>query len=332
MFNLFNPGRSMQPQKLLVLMYHRIASPYSDVWDVAVSAERFEQQLKVLQQKMPIVPLDELINTQQPSRSMAAITFDDGYVDNLQTAVPILKQYNIPATFFITSKQVHTYWWDTLEKCILFTEQLPPVFEMPANDIPLVFHLGKEAHLNSGLKKMHRAWKAGSKPPPTLRAKLFIGLWQYLKALPDAQLQQQLETIKTWAGFSNSPDPECRTISADELKELAGNHLFTIGAHTVTHAALGHHNAAYQRNEMTENRRYLEDTLSKKIDFLAYPYGSYNADTLMSAWEEGFKAAFTTEEKAIDTSLIYKLGRFQVKNFTKNEFKAALNQWLKQGL
>ena len=312
-------------------MYHRIASPRSDVWEVAVSADRFEQQLKVLQQKMNIVSLQELIDTSHLSGNMAAITFDDGYIDNFEIAKPILEQYQTPATFFITSKQTEKeqfYWWDVLENCILFAEKLPHVFELFENDFPLKFFLENETQLSEQLIKIHRSWKACSEPPHTLRSKLFYSLWQFLKALPHVQQQQRLKEIVSWAGTPKFIAADYRTMSNTELGELAGNSLFTIGAHTVTHPALGQHDAAFQKNEMMENRRFLQQIINKEVNLLAYPYGNYNSDTLMLAWELGFKAAFTTEEKVFDISKIYRLGRFQVKNITGEEFDLSLNKWI----
>jgi len=330
-FNLFNKTRHQAPQKSLVLMYHRIASPISDVWEIAVSADRFEQQLKVLQQKMNIVSLQELIDTSHLTGNMAAITFDDGYIDNFEVAKPLLEQYKIPATFFITSKQndiEQSYWWDILENCILFTEKLPPVFELFDNEYPLKFHLEGEVQLTEQLRNAHCLWKACTEPPPTLRAKLFFSLWQYLKLLPHAKQQQHLKKIISWAGSPEPADTANRTISASELNTLAGNRLFTIGAHSSTHPALGQHDADFQKKEMSGNRQYLQQIINKDVNFLAYPYGSYNSDTLMLAWELGFTAAFTTEEKAFDKSQIYKLGRFQVKNMAGEEFESNLNKWI----
>jgi peptidoglycan/xylan/chitin deacetylase (PgdA/CDA1 family) len=329
-FNFFRKSQPQVSQKSLVLMYHRVASPYSDIWELAVSAERFEQQLKVLQQKMNIVSLQELIDASHTTGNMAAITFDDGYIDNFEVAKPILEKLQIPATFFITSKQneiEHGYWWDILEYCILFTEQLPPVFELFSKN-PQTFDLKDEARLTEELRNEHLKWNACTEPPPTLRTKLFFTLWQYLRTLPHEQQQQYLNKIKSWAGFPGLTDATYRTISPSEINELAGNSLFTIGAHTVTHPALGQHDSAFQKKEIRENRQYLQQLINKDVNFLAYPYGSYNRDTLKAARELGFNAAFSTEEKAFDKSTIYKLGRFQVKDITGEEFESTLNKWI----
>ena len=329
-FNLFKKTQPEASQKSLVLMYHRIASLDSDVWGVAVSPENFEQQIKILQQKMNIVSLQELIDTAHRKGNMAALTFDDGYIDNFEVAKPILEQYQIPATFFITSKQKETeqeYWWDTLENCLLLTEQLPPVFELPDDDYPLIFDLKNEDLLTAQLKQTHRTWKACTEPPPTMRATLFFTIWQHLKSLPHTEQQHHLKKIKHWAGVSEVVNAAYRTMSTSELIGLAGNRLFTIGAHTVTHPALGQLAADFQKREMIENRQYLQQIINKDIDYLAYPYGSFNSDTLMTAWKLGFKAAFTTEERVFDGSKIYQLGRFQVKNITGKEFEYSLNKW-----
>jgi peptidoglycan/xylan/chitin deacetylase (PgdA/CDA1 family) len=81
-------------------MYHRVASVRPDPWSLCVSPEHFVEHLDVLQ-KYQRVRLDQLSPggwSIQPQLSVA-ITFDDGYADNLHEAALLLRRYDTPATY-----------------------------------------------------------------------------------------------------------------------------------------------------------------------------------------------------------------------------------------
>jgi peptidoglycan/xylan/chitin deacetylase (PgdA/CDA1 family) len=106
----------------IVLMYHRIASVRPDPWSLCVSPDHFAEHLEVLQ-NYHRVRLDQL----GPSgwsvgrQHSVAITFDDGYADNLYEAARLLRRYDTPATFFITTGYIGAgceFWWDELERVV----------------------------------------------------------------------------------------------------------------------------------------------------------------------------------------------------------------------
>jgi peptidoglycan/xylan/chitin deacetylase (PgdA/CDA1 family) len=331
---IINKIRNLFAHNAVVLMYHRIAEPESDVWGITVSPARFEDHLMVLKKTGKVVPLEQLadaVNAKSLPKNRIAITFDDGYLDNFKAAKPLLEKYGIPATFFIASGNVDSeneFWWDELERLILFTDHLPALFSMTINEHSIIFDLKDESFLSEKIRQKHRSWKAGSAEPPTLRAGLFYRVWEQLRCLPHTAQQHHLQLVKNWAGSSLPARPDYRTMSVNELKQMAANNLFTFGAHTVTHPALADHNAQFQENELTENRRSLQEITGQDINMLAYPYGVYNKETLQVASDLGFKAAFTTEEKTIKSnSSIYRLGRFQVMNLTETAFTNQLKYW-----
>ena len=315
-------------------MYHRIANPESDVWEITVTPERFEEQLQVLQKLGNVVPLQQLVNGLKSGRlpkNSIAITFDDGYIDNFTVAKPLLEKYGLPATFFITSMNIGSekeFWWDELEHLILFAEKLPKDFSLTINDQQIAIDLKEETTLTGELRQKHHNWIAGVEAYPTARAELFYLVWEQLRLLPYAEQQEQLQNIRNWADTPGITRPGYRTMSAAELKLLASNDLFTIGAHTLTHPALASYPFSFQNKELSENRKILRELTSQDVDLLSYPFGNYNNDTIAITRDTGFAAAFTTEEKTIkSTSPKYTLGRFQVKNITGTQFKSDLKRW-----
>src|SRR5437762_8940555 len=85
-----------------VLVYHSISTPREPMLgDIDISPARFAQQLKWLSRSKRVVRLEETL-TRSNSRTLA-ITFDDGYRDNLTTALPLLEKFNLPMTLFVVA-------------------------------------------------------------------------------------------------------------------------------------------------------------------------------------------------------------------------------------
>lgn len=332
---LVNALKSWLYPKALVLMYHRIAPPEQDVWDIAVSPEKFEEQLKVLQKKYRVLPLQTLVaqaSRHTLKRNSIAITFDDGYADNFLTALPLLQKYQLPATFFICSGNIgenKEFWWDELEKIFLLSPALPAILPS-SHQNEQTLSLAGEEHLTEELRQKHQSWKAGEQEPVSLRSAAFFALWQALKPLPHPEQQKQLVALRQWAGISLSGRTDFRSVTAAELQQLSQHPLVTIGAHTVTHPALAAHSLEYQTREMRQNKLYLEKTISKPVTLLTYPYGNYNHTTLEAAQKNEFAAAFTTQAQPVTSrSTPLQLGRFQVTNQGSQAFEKALIYWQK---
>lgn len=99
-----------------ILMFHRVNDYDSD--GLTTPTPVFEEMMRELKKRYQIVSLSELVHTIRtggPLGAKVVITFDDGYRDNLNCAAPILKRYDIPATFFVTTGFIDTqnvFPWD----------------------------------------------------------------------------------------------------------------------------------------------------------------------------------------------------------------------------
>jgi peptidoglycan/xylan/chitin deacetylase (PgdA/CDA1 family) len=105
-----------------VLAYHRVAKLESDRWRLAVSPERFAEQMEVIGDRFRPCSLAQLASALEDGtrlRGAVVVTFDDGYRDNLLEAKPVLERHGVPATVFIVTGYTgtgETFWWDTLER------------------------------------------------------------------------------------------------------------------------------------------------------------------------------------------------------------------------
>jgi len=110
----------------LILNYHGVVKTLRpELSKNHMSVEQFEAHLKYYSENYEVIPLESLISLVnegvKPSRPTVAITFDDGYENNFSNAFPLLKQYNFPATIFVTaqaiSKPGEALWYDALDIC-----------------------------------------------------------------------------------------------------------------------------------------------------------------------------------------------------------------------
>ncbi len=108
---------------MIVLLYHRVARTPYDPWELCVTPEHFAEHLEVLR-RWRRMRLDQVrtsrwrIRREEPA---VAITFDDGYADNLHEAARLLERFDTPATFFISTGYVGSgreFWWDELERIL----------------------------------------------------------------------------------------------------------------------------------------------------------------------------------------------------------------------
>ena len=115
----------------LILMYHRVAEVDSDPWGLCVSPRHFSEQLEVLTEYGTPLGLSRFIQAlnrgRLPPRPIVVI-FDDGYIDNLSHAMPLLERYEVSATIFLVSGAMgrrREFWWDQLERVLLQPGPLP---------------------------------------------------------------------------------------------------------------------------------------------------------------------------------------------------------------
>jgi peptidoglycan/xylan/chitin deacetylase (PgdA/CDA1 family) len=317
----------------IVLMYHRVAAPETDPWQLAVTPENFEQQLRLLIKNYSVVSIPQLIEMVREKRlnkRTVALTFDDGYIDNYHIVKPLLEKYSVPATFFITTDyigQEREYWWDELEKIILQSRALPAHLSLEIKGTPILFDLDTETILTAKLKLAHKKWTYYM--PPTLRGELYLKLWQHISPLACHEQEQVMEQLRVWADVNEIARPDYFCMTLKQLSELSSGGLINLGAHTASHPALACHQKKIQQREIVNSTAYLEKLTGNKINAFAYPSGSYNNDTVDVLMHEQYDVAFTTYPKPItkDDHDLYRLGRFQVNNWDKVAFEKTLHNW-----
>ena len=321
----------------LILMYHRVAEVDLDPWGLCVTPQHFAEHLQVLQKYAQPISLRELAQAHQEGkipRRAVAVTFDDGYVDNLLHAKPLLEQYNIPATIFVTTGYIgqnREFWHDELEQILLQPGRLADKLCLKINGSIHQWELGEAAYYSDEdyqSDRSRKAWEgqAGS------RLALYLSIYERLEPLPEDQRQEALNQIQIWAGLERNVRPTYRPLELGELRKLGQGKLIEIGAHTVNHPLLSAHPTALQQDEIQNSKAYLEAVLSRSVTSFAYPFGDYTLETVDLVREAGFDCACSVVEDIVwRKSNRFELPRFGVNDWNGEEFAKQLLRWFHDG-
>jgi peptidoglycan/xylan/chitin deacetylase (PgdA/CDA1 family) len=262
---------------LLVLNYHRLgdaaASPFErDLF--SATAEAFDRQIAFLKKNAEVIsPGDISALRRRAAGRSVLITFDDGYRDNYDLALPILKRHGVPATFFICTGFLDRgglAWWDEIAWALRASSQP----EVPAGSwFEHALPLGSDEQRAAAIAAALRAYKL----LPNDRTAAFMTALR-LATVPPPPPVDPRELWMTWEMVREMRD--------------AG---MTIGAHTDTHALLGRLSPAEQEREILISRDRLTAELGAPPRSFAYPVGkagTYDISTKRLLHAAGFAYGF----------------------------------------
>jgi len=279
--------------RLSILNYHRVHPQIDPINPGEIDVERFTWQMELVANNFNVFTLSEACELlgagKLPERSLV-ITFDDGYADNVEIALPILNRYSLKATFFIATGFLDggRMWNDTvIESFRCF----------PSGSLDLSEKGLGSYHLD-GWSDRHDACSA---------------VIQKIKHLPQPERQELVEWIA-----SRAPEGAGQgelMMRSEQVRQLHDNGM-EIGGHTVTHPILKSIADTQAEDEIAKGRERLEEIISDEVKVFAYPNGKLGQDYLSRHRDmverQGFKAAVSTEW-GVSTSAT---DRFQLRRFT----------------
>jgi peptidoglycan/xylan/chitin deacetylase (PgdA/CDA1 family) len=262
---------------LLVFSWHNVEGSWCFPSGPGRGLRGLNQQLRFLRRTTNVVPLAGALRAlgagePLPPRGVA-ITFDDGYRDNLELAVPLLERLALPATFFLVPgilSGMTMPWWEVVAWAFTRTSRDSVTWE--GEKLSLAQAASRRAsfcHVGERLKRRTRV----------------------------AREQATEELVTLLAPDGPAPTSEM-FLGWDGARELVRRG-FTVGSHSLRHAILSEEAPAEQRQDLAVARRQLEDELSVPVELLAYPNGTerdYDGTTVDAARAAGHVAALTTRD------------------------------------
>jgi peptidoglycan/xylan/chitin deacetylase (PgdA/CDA1 family) len=265
----------------VVLMYHRVTRANHDLHGLAVTPDEFRDQMDLLRREYQPVPLAQLASAVRegwlPERGVA-VTFDDGYLDNLVEASPILLDAGIPATFFFTDHALTgqmPFWWDVLEAAFFGGHDVPERLTLEFEGQP-------------------RVWLTGT---PQARADAHWALYHLLRTAPDPRRSALVTRIAEWSGCSWDQLP--RVMSGPQLIDLSRRPGHSIGGHGSAHLSYSSHPDEVVRADVVDNRSRLEAVIGRLVTSFAYPYGDHHDSAVEIVEDAGYRGAVTCVDQAI---------------------------------
>lgn len=301
LFRMLSP--SGERARVSVMIFHRVLPQRDPLRPAEPTREEFHSRMAWVACNFNVIPLAEAIaglaSGRLPERPLA-ITFDDGYADNVTVALPVLARLGLPATFFIATGFLDggRMWNDTVIEALRAAE-------------------GESLDLVSlGL---------GEHPIASVRDRLAT-IDRLLRRLRYLPLPERDALVERLASLIAKPLPNDLMMSSEQVQALhrAG---MTIGAHTVNHPILSSLAEAEARAEIAAGKRRLEELIGAAVELFAYPNGKpsrdYAREHVRIVEELGFKGAVSTAWG------VTSVGRdpFQVPRFTpwdRSDWKCGL--------
>ncbi len=266
----------------VVLMLHHVRPARGDSFQpnrhLEVTPEFLRTTLAhVRELGLDIISIDEVhcrMRTRNFSRRFVCFTFDDGYRDNRDFALPLMREYNAPFTVYAAPDFADgrgRFWWLALEQLVAKADAI---------DVPI----GAGMRLDAA--------------SPGAKEAAFARLHGWLRAMPtDQAMFDALRVLCVRHGVCADAAGSGLCMPWDELRDFAADPLVTIGAHTLSHCTLAKASHSIAAHEMAGSRARLEEELQQPVAHFAYPYGDKIAATAREfalARELGFSTAVTT--------------------------------------
>jgi peptidoglycan/xylan/chitin deacetylase (PgdA/CDA1 family) len=295
----------------VVLGYHRIGELGWDPLQLAVSPKHFSAQLAALKSLRTVISLAELAARHAAGEKLeqyAVVTFDDGYVDFAEAALPIAAQADAPITVFVaTGFTGRSFWWE--EIAALLAGQ-------PRSSTSLLLRLpGGEAV------------EFGELDRPEARAAAARTICNRLACRSHAEIGPVLDQLRIVS--AGSTPVSGRPMQREELAAAARHPCAEIGAHTTSHGCLAQLSPAAQRAEIDANKRDLEEICKVAVQVFSYPNGSLSASTPGLVAALGFSCACMSMDGAFSArDDVYRIPRLWAPDVDAPEFRRWLGNWV----
>lgn len=256
----------------VVLNLHRVSDQPSEYWP-PLTPSVFEDLLKFLKSKFHVCDIRELrqVRSEKP---VAVLSFDDGYYDFIEFALPILERHKVPANMnvipqcAITGKPI----WNVRLYDFL---QSAPVAEINKLEVP-----GFTERLKGD--------------GPVAKRRFGIALSRYLKNRPRRDREEILRSIEQRFESQDTT----RMMSTDEIRQIADH--VSLGAHSYSHESMAFEDDAFFQEDFQKCRGYFETELATELSIYAFPNGSYRPEQIEYLRENSVEKILLVDEKFAD--------------------------------
>ena len=268
----------------LIFMLHHVKPDAAEEFEpnriLKITPEFLSNVIEQVQEAgIDVVSLDELhwrLSEGDFDRPFCAFTFDDGYRDNAEHALPVFNKYKLPFAIYVPTDFADgngDLWWLALEKVLRDTDQIS-------------VNMG-------GTNRKFKCSTAAEKDAA------FYSIYWWLRGEKEIDARAWVRELCRGIGFDPSVLSEELVMNWDEIRALAKDPLVTIGAHTKGHYALAKLSSSEARMEVEDSIDRLERELGARPQHFSYPYGcerTAGPRDFALLKELGMKTAVTTRK------------------------------------
>lgn len=311
----------------VILRYHRVIPDGADpFYNIGIPTGVFDKHLDWLAENRNLVSLDQMVSWVEGKDSLppkaVALTFDDGYKDNLVHALPILRRYHAPAIIYLVSHLIdsrRTPWWDALAHMFENTR-------VGSTRLPLdLDSIGDAAVTDLSTLSSRRL--------------AFGRACEALKMVPDAKRRAGIERVADCLGVEEPDAAQCPLLSWDDARVMVDAGV-EIGSHTCSHPIMTRLSRQEAWKELMDSKSLIEDRLGTPVRHFSFPNGKrddFSVELSGIVRAAGYGSAVTTIEGALTQDEdIFSLSRKGVTEGTvlnsNGEFSAELLQVELSGL
>jgi peptidoglycan/xylan/chitin deacetylase (PgdA/CDA1 family) len=256
----------LSSKKTVILLYHGVPQQ-SD--SECINAAVFEQHVVLLKNEFRIVSQAELQTRRAARDAMhVMLTFDDGFRNHAEVVAPILKKHDVPATFFVCSRpsKLGKYLW------FAYLRALEDDFQGDGFRFRNIFFEMSAEKRHSSVQQLKN---------------ILLKLQPHPLAMYDA-IENELPHLEDFITQDRLAD--CYAgMTAEQLTNLSGDSLFSIGAHTLDHPFLSKCTREEARRQILENKKWIEKLTERSCQTIAYPSGDYSTEILVDCEQMGLK-------------------------------------------
>jgi peptidoglycan/xylan/chitin deacetylase (PgdA/CDA1 family) len=275
-----------QPQAgcVHIVAYHRVVKDIRKaerdaIYGIVISTETFRRHCEMLARAFDVVSLETashfLHDRRKVARPMAVITFDDGYADFYDQALPVLNDLALPATVFIPSASIGS--------------------SQPLAHDRIYWLLKLYLETSTSIRQPLLRVGLNNAADRDLSARSLLTLTEALVYLPSDIRERAITELERELGDNFEPYPsEYTLLDWDQVREASRKGI-NFGSHTRTHAVLTLENDDVTSSEVRLSKTEIEDELGKRISTFAYPNGEYSQEVADVIRQAGFVSAVTTE-------------------------------------
>jgi peptidoglycan/xylan/chitin deacetylase (PgdA/CDA1 family) len=281
--------------RAVVLTYHRVlpkdCSAESFSTDaIVVSPETFRRQMQLLRRLFTPLSADQFaqaLATGHMPPGACVVTFDDGWYDNLDHALPILRETSVPAVLFVATDYIGTancFWQERLSRALNAARRIPE----------------RTASLFAELSASHLLEPALTPPQAKLAIRAIIDRY---KAQPQPEIDalvHKVEGLLSDAGVAADRQHPDRFLTWEQVQGLHASGLVSIGSHCCTHTPLTKLDPGAVQAELRRSREVIRERVGIDPSDLAYPNGDHDAQIAKAVKDNGYRCAYTTNRGLVE--------------------------------